>query len=230
MLLILITASINIRTWQNYGIKAGKAVKSVGPTDPLNGKMIPDFTTLPNSVSIVNNTAVCFFFYVQGGVKVLVLTPRLSVCRWWEETCWQERGLVQGHCESGLICLPSWTDSQGRAARERDQGPWEPARAVCVLGPCVDVWLQGMPLGSCLHLCKSIHMSAPGCTAGARAANLPPVLHLLLSSGSKKGLSCRASLLFAIIWQVAVCEAAELKRRITLMKPLMGVGCRAPSR
>ena len=81
-----------------------------------------------------------------------------------------------------------------------------------------------------LHLCKGIHVSAPGCAGGGSCCKPPscPACSLL-SPGSKKGLLCRACLLFAIIWQVALCEAAELKRCITLMQPLMSVGYRALS-
>ena len=135
--------------------------------------MIPDFTTLPKSVSIVNNTAVFFFFFfnVQGGVKVLVLTMmRLSVCRWWEEMYWQERDLVQGHYESGLICLPSWTDSWITGEGCQREGPG--------------------PLKACLGrvCCGSVHgCVAPGDALGVMSARLqehPHVYTCVYSGGS----------------------------------------------
>lgn len=162
-------------------------------------------------------------------MKVRVLTTtRLSVCRWWEETCWQERGFAVGSVESGLICLPScWLTGEG--CQRDGPGSFRACLGRVCCGSVHGCVALGMPLGSYVHLCKSIHMSAPGHTAKL-VLQTSPVLHLLLSSGSKKGLSCRASLLFAIIWQGCSLWGCRTEKTLHFDEASDGAGCRAPSR
>ena len=117
-----------------------------------------------------------------------------------------------------LSSFLDWLMAHRRGLPERGTRALESLPRPCVLW--VRAWMcgpGGCPWGhvctfarasTCLHLCVQRGL----------------VRQTSLLFWTKKGLSCRASLLFAIIWQVALCEAAELKRRITLMKPLMGVG------
>lgn len=105
-----------------------------------------------------------------------------------------KRLLCRGQCESGLIVFPSWADSTGEGCCRDGPGSFlSLSGRRCWVGPCMDVWLWGCSWVLCT-LCKSIHMSAPGYTARARAANLPPVLHLLLVQEVRR--ACRAGIPF----------------------------------